>query len=64
MIGQPDGWVAALDAQLDKMGSENLLRYWPEALAPKPRTWVAENLYEGQFSDVDFALRLQPEQQA
>ncbi|WP_247744088.1 DUF3971 domain-containing protein [Ruegeria sp. R14_0] len=60
LIGQPDGWVAALDAQLDKMGSENLLRYWPEALAPNPRKWVAENLYEGQFSDVEFALRLHP----
>ncbi|MCG7521242.1 DUF3971 domain-containing protein [Ruegeria sp. Ofav3-42] len=60
LIGQPDGWVAELDAQLDKMGSENLLRYWPERLAPNPRKWVSENLFKGQFSDVEFALRVRP----
>ncbi|WP_254453106.1 YhdP family protein [Ruegeria atlantica] len=60
LIGQPDGWDAQLDAQLDRMGSENLLRYWPEKLAPNPRKWVSENLYEGQFSDVEFSLRLHP----
>ncbi|WP_234416629.1 DUF3971 domain-containing protein [Ruegeria sp. Alg231-54] len=60
LIGQPDGWDAAFDAQLDKMVSENLLRYWPERLAPNPRKWVSENLYEGQFLDVEFSLRLHP----
>ncbi|WP_237212470.1 DUF3971 domain-containing protein [Ruegeria lacuscaerulensis] len=60
LVGEPDGWSAQLDAHLDSMGSDQLLNYWPELLAPKPRTWVAKNLYDGQLSDADFALRLQP----
>ncbi len=60
LIGEPEGWAAELDAHLDSMNADELLNYWPERLAPKPRVWVAQNLYEGQFSDVDFALRLRP----
>ncbi len=60
LIGRPDGWVASLDAHLDTMTADRLLNYWPEILAPKPRKWVSENLFEGQFSDVEFALRLLP----
>ncbi|WP_255431692.1 DUF3971 domain-containing protein [Ruegeria sp. THAF57] len=60
LIGRPDGWVAALDAYLNTMTADRLLNYWPEILAPKPRLWVSENLYEGQFRNVEFALRLQP----
>ncbi|WP_235216131.1 DUF3971 domain-containing protein [Ruegeria halocynthiae] len=61
LIGDPEGWVAELDAHLDRLGSDQLLNYWPELLAPKPRLWVAKNLYEGQFSDVDFAVRVKPD---
>ncbi len=58
--GRPDGWAVALDAHLDQMSSDNVLSYWPERLAPKPREWVTENLYQGVLSDMDFALRLEP----
>ncbi|WP_331251751.1 DUF3971 domain-containing protein [Ruegeria lacuscaerulensis] len=61
LLGRPDGWVAALDADLDNMTADRLLNYWPEILAPKPRLWVSENLYEGDFSGVEFSLRLRPE---
>ncbi len=60
LIGKPEGWAAKLDAHLDNMDSDQLMNYWPELLAPKPRLWVTENVYKGQLSDVDFALRLQP----
>ncbi|WP_420586807.1 DUF3971 domain-containing protein [Ruegeria sp.] len=60
LTGEAEGWAAALDAHLDNMGYDQLLNYWPGLLAPKPREWVEENLYKGQFSDVDFALRLKP----
>ncbi|WP_367646780.1 YhdP family protein [Ruegeria arenilitoris] len=60
LTGEKDGWAVQVDAHLDNMNADQLLNYWPDRLAPKPRIWVAENLYEGQFSDVDFALRLQP----
>lgn len=61
LVGLPDGWSADLDAHLDRMTSDEVLSYWPERLAPKPRKWVTENLYEGELSDMDFALRLRPD---
>nr|WP_170399748.1 DUF3971 domain-containing protein [Ruegeria arenilitoris] len=60
LTGEPEGWAVQVDAHLDHMNADQLLNYWPDRLAPKPRIWVADNLYEGQFSDVDFALRLLP----
>ncbi|WP_243470708.1 YhdP family protein [Ruegeria denitrificans] len=60
LTGESRGWAAQLEAHLDSMNGDELLNYWPERLASKPRLWVEENLYEGQFSDVDFALRLRP----
>ncbi len=60
LAGLTDGWVAAIDAQIDRMSSDQLLNYWPERLAPKPRLWVTDNLYHGEMSDLDFALRLRP----
>ncbi|NOD91822.1 hypothetical protein GS636_03380 [Ruegeria sp. HKCCD4884] len=60
LSGRPDGWAVKLDAHLDQMTSDKVLSYWPERLAPKPREWVTENLYEGVLSDMDFALRLEP----
>lgn len=60
LAGLSEGWAAQIDAQIDRMGSEQLLKYWPELLAPKPRLWVTENLFHGEMSDLDFALRLRP----
>ncbi|WP_299669908.1 DUF3971 domain-containing protein [uncultured Ruegeria sp.] len=60
LAGLSEGWVAEIDAQIDQMKSDQLLNYWPERLAPKPRLWVTENLYHGEMSDLDFALRLRP----
>ncbi len=60
LVGLAEGWSVDLDAHLDQMTSDQVLDYWPELLAPKPRKWVTENLYEGELSDMDFALRLRP----
>ncbi len=57
-----DGWHMALDGQMDHMTPERLMQIWPEQAAPKPREWVAQNLWAGDFSDLDFALRLEPGQ--
>lgn len=56
----PSGWRVALDGTLNRMTPSELLDYWPPALAPKPREWVEENLTEGNFTDGDFAVRLEP----
>ncbi|MCE8520199.1 hypothetical protein KBY30_04345 [Ruegeria pomeroyi] len=56
----PEGWQLALDAQLDAITPAQVLSYWPETVAPKPREWVSDNLVEAQLSDLDLALRLRP----
>ncbi|MEY8837665.1 DUF3971 domain-containing protein, partial [Cribrihabitans sp. XS_ASV171] len=58
----PEGWALRLDAWLDRLTPAQLLAYWPEAVADKPREWVTENLQSGQLSDLDLALRLSPGQ--
>ncbi len=60
LTGSPQGWDVALDAQIEQITPDRLLQYWPERVAPKPRIWVTENLYEGVLSDLDLALRLRP----
>ena len=60
LVGLSDGWSVDLNAEVDRMTSEKVLNYWPPRLAPKPRNWVTENLYEGDMSDLDFAMRLRP----
>ncbi len=58
--GLAGGWSVDLDAHTDRMALDRVLHYWPPRLAPKPRKWVTENLFQGEASDVDFALRLRP----
>lgn len=60
LLGLPEGWSVDLDAEIDRMPYDRVLQYWPPKLAPKPRKWVTENLFEGEMSDLDFALRLRP----
>ncbi|WP_170472675.1 YhdP family protein [Ruegeria arenilitoris] len=61
IAGLPDGWVANIDGQIDQMRVDQVLGYWPQKLAPKPRKWVDENLFEGQMSDLEFSLRAKPD---
>ncbi|MBN9887308.1 DUF3971 domain-containing protein [Salipiger abyssi] len=60
LAAEPEGWRLALDGRLDAIGHEELLSYWPEAMADKPRKWVADNIYAGGLRDTVFALRLAP----
>ncbi|SDD77426.1 Protein of unknown function [Ruegeria marina] len=60
LMADPEGWQLALDAQLDAITPAQVLGYWPEKVAPKPREWVVENLRKAQLSDLDLALRLRP----
>mgnify|MGYP003664849405 FL=1 len=54
------GWQVALDAGLNALKPERLLKLWPENVKPKTRKWVAENVYAGALSNVDLAFRLKP----
>lgn len=55
-----DGWKLALDAHLNQITPAQVLAYWPETVADKPREWVQKNLTAAVFRDLDLAFRLQP----
>ncbi|KIC44744.1 hypothetical protein RA28_13900 [Ruegeria sp. ANG-S4] len=63
LAGLADGWKASIDGQIDRMRVDQVLGYWPPRLAVKPRRWVEENIFDGQMSDLEFALRLRPDEQ-
>lgn len=54
------GWSLSVNGRMDRLTPARLLHFWPEAAAPKPRRWVAENLPEGNLRNIDLGLRLEP----
>lgn len=54
------GWGGALDVRLNQIDTDRLLKAWPVAAVPRTRDWFAANVGQGQLSDVQAALRLQP----
>ena len=57
LAAEPEGWRYGLDAQMDGLAPDRLLGLWPEALVPKVRDWVAQNLVSGEMRNLDFVLR-------
>lgn len=53
-----EGWTAALDLALDQMSADELITLWPLNFLPLTRAWLVKNLHQGQFSNLNFALRL------
>jgi hypothetical protein len=54
------GWSGALDLSLNQIATERLLKVWPVSVVPKTRVWFADNVGQGQLTDVQAALRLEP----
>lgn len=54
------GWSGGLEVTLDQISTDRLARLWPVSVVPMTRTWFAENVGQGQLSDVHAALRLVP----
>ena len=46
--------------RLNQIDAERLLKVWPVAAVPRTRLWFAENVGQGQLSDVQATLRLEP----
>ncbi|HOZ35297.1 MAG TPA: DUF3971 domain-containing protein, partial [Tabrizicola sp.] len=55
------GWGGGLNVELDRIGTDRLLKLWPVSVVPRTRTWFADNVGQGTLSDVRAALRFQPE---
>ena len=52
------GWDIALDAEVDALSPERLLRFWPERVKRKTRGWISQNVNAGEMRDITGALRL------
>lgn len=54
------GLVVKAHAAADKVPTDDLPRYWPQSVGPKPRKWVVANLTDGivDHADIAVALRL------
>lgn len=57
---RPDGWQLALDVGLDRISHDRLLALWPAGVVPRTRDWLVQNVREGEVSNVNAALRLEP----
>ncbi|MCB5409375.1 hypothetical protein [Pseudogemmobacter faecipullorum] len=52
-----EGWSGAIDVALNQISTDRLIRLWPLAAVPKTRSWLAENVGQGELTDVAAALR-------
>ncbi|MGJ8546778.1 MAG: DUF3971 domain-containing protein [Sulfitobacter sp.] len=62
LFATPQGWDMAVDASIDGITPARLLTLWPEALKPKTRNWVVDNVQAADLSNLQLALRLAPGQ--
>ena len=62
LTAQPKGWELALDASANTITPERILALWPEAVKPKTRNWLSDNLISADVNNADFALRIEPKQ--
>lgn len=61
MVGaDAEGWTAAIDLALDRIGHTDLLALWPVNLVVNTRNWLEQNVLEGTLTDVKGALRIAP----
>lgn len=54
------GWELAIDAQVDAIEADTVMRLWPVSAVPATRDWLTKNLLGGALSDGNAALRLPP----
>lgn len=55
------GWRVALDAEINQIPPEKVMRYWPSTIKPRTWAWLSENLTGGQLIDAAAGLRIAPE---
>ncbi|HYE51645.1 MAG TPA: DUF3971 domain-containing protein, partial [Azospirillaceae bacterium] len=55
-VREGERWQGSAEAVLEAMPLAELGRFWPEAAMPKPRAWILQNLADGSFDRVTFAI--------
>ncbi|MDU8945045.1 YhdP family protein [Ovoidimarina sediminis] len=58
----PEGWQVGVTLAADRITPDRVLALWPLGAAPGARRWVAENLLDGQITDVNAGFRIAPGQ--
>ncbi|MBU2935260.1 MULTISPECIES: YhdP family protein [Pacificibacter] len=56
----PEGWSLALDAETDPLQAAELMSFWPDAVVPKTREWIVENIGSATYKDIAMSFRLAP----
>lgn len=54
------GWTASVDLTLNEITHDRLIAMWPVSLVPKTREWIANNILQGELSDLTAAIRIAP----
>lgn len=62
IAARADGWSISADAVMDETDMAQVLALWPAAVAPRTRTWLADNVNNARIGDLRAALRLRPGQ--
>ena len=57
-------WQVVVDAESDRIHRDRVMSFWPVALAPKTRSWLSENVLDGDLFDVSFGVRHTPGREA
>ncbi|MEO9514622.1 MAG: DUF3971 domain-containing protein [Paracoccaceae bacterium] len=57
LLAEEDGWRFSLDGQSDTLSLTDVTGYWPETMATATRSWIVDNVIEGNLSTIDVALR-------
>ncbi|MDG4649178.1 AsmA-like C-terminal region-containing protein [Roseibacterium sp. SDUM158017] len=58
-----DGLSLSFDAALEEAEIGEILGYWPEAVIPRTRRWVANRIEAGRAVGLNFSVRAQPGQE-
>jgi hypothetical protein len=57
----PAGWTGAVDVALNAIRTERMIKVWPVSVVSGTRSWLAENVGQGELRNVRAALRFAPE---
>lgn len=60
LFAEEGGWNFAVNGQVDDIGRDTVLDFWPETAKPKTRDWVAENIHALTLTNTQLAYRARP----
>ncbi|MEL7256038.1 MAG: DUF3971 domain-containing protein [Pseudomonadota bacterium] len=61
IAAQEDGWTVDATALIPQIAPDRLLELWPEALEPKTRNWITDNVRDVDLKNIQVAFDMAPE---